>query len=85
MASPKQLVVAFGRFWWEFLIGENPDAFVGAVVIIAAALLLRHERDVAIAVIPVLTVVALVGSAYRGRKRGESVVAQREVTKSDPS
>ena len=40
MTSPKQLVVAFGRFWWEFLIGENPDAFVGAVVVIAAALLL---------------------------------------------
>jgi hypothetical protein len=69
MASPKQLVVAFGRFWWEFLIGENPDAFVGAVVIIGAALLLRHERDVAIVVVPVLAVVALVGSAYRGRKR----------------
>ena len=69
MTSPKQLVVAFGRFWWEFLIGENPDAFVGAVVVIAAALLLRHERNVAIVVIPILTVVALVGSAYRGRKR----------------
>ncbi len=70
MASPKHLVVAFGRFWWEFLIGENPDAFIGAVLVIATALLLRHERAAAIVVVPALTVVVLVGSAYRGRIRG---------------
>jgi hypothetical protein len=70
MPSPKKLAIAFGRFWWEFLIGENPDAFVGAIVIIGAALLLRHDRAVAITVIPALAIVALVGSAYRGRKRG---------------
>ena len=69
MASPRQLAVSFGRFWWEFLIGENPDAFLGAVVVIASALLLRHERVASIIVVPALTVVALVGSAYRGRKR----------------
>lgn len=69
MASPKQLAVAFGRFWWEFLIGENPDAFIAALVIIAAALLLRHQRGAAIVVVPLLAVVFLVGSAYRGRKR----------------
>lgn len=69
MASPKQLVTAFGRFWWEFLIGENPDAFIGALVVIGTAVLLRHDRVAAITTVPLLTVAFLVGSAYRGRKR----------------
>jgi hypothetical protein len=64
-----RLLQAFGRFWWEFLIGENPDAFVGALVVIGTALLLRHDRPAAIAVVPVLTLVVLIGSTYRGRKR----------------
>jgi hypothetical protein len=64
-----RLLRAFGRFWWEFLIGENPDAFVGALVVIGTALLLRHDRTAAIAVVPVLTLVILIGSTYRGRKR----------------
>ncbi|HWD25052.1 MAG TPA: hypothetical protein VG368_06280 [Acidimicrobiales bacterium] len=65
----KRLLSSFGRFWWEFLIGENPDAFIGAVVVIGAALLLRHERAFALVVIPVLTTAFLVGSTYRGRIR----------------
>ncbi len=68
-ATAKRLLVAFGNFWWEFLISENPDAFFGAIVVIAAALLLRHNRPVAIIVVPLLTVLILVGSTYRGRKR----------------
>jgi len=69
MGSLKRALSAFGRFWWEFLIGENPDAFVGAVVIIGVALLLRHERPFALAAIPILAIGFLLGSAYRGRMR----------------
>jgi hypothetical protein len=69
IASSKRLLIAFGNFWWEFLIGENPDAFFGALIVIAAALLLRHERAAAVVIVPLLTVVILVASTYRGRKR----------------
>jgi hypothetical protein len=69
MATPKELVVSFGRFWWDFLIGENPDAFIGTLVIIGAALLLRHERPVAIVVVPLLALSFLLVSTYRGRLR----------------
>ncbi len=69
IARSKQLLVAFGGFWWEFLIGENPDAFFGALTVIAAALLLRHDRVAAIVVVPVLTLLILIASTYRGRKR----------------
>jgi hypothetical protein len=64
-----RLFAAFGRFWWEFLIGENPDAFFGALIVIGVALLLRHDRPAAIAIVPVLTLAILIGSTYRGRKR----------------
>ena len=70
MTMIKRALVAFGRFWWEFLIGENPDAFFGALAIIGAALLLRHERAAAVAVVPIIALVVLLGSTYRGRKRG---------------
>ena len=69
MSTVRRLLASFGRFWWEFLIGENPDAFFGALVIIGAALLLRHDRPAAVAIIPVLALVILAGSTYRGRKR----------------
>jgi ABC-type spermidine/putrescine transport system permease subunit I len=69
IAAAKRLLVAFGAFWWEFLIGENPDAFFGAIVVIGTALLLRHERAAAIIVVPFLTILILVTSTYRGRKR----------------
>ena len=65
----RRSVSAFGRFWWEFLIGENPDAFIGALLIIGAALLLRHDRPAAIVVVPALALAVLLGSTYRGRKR----------------
>jgi hypothetical protein len=69
MAHVKKYVTAFGRFWWDFLIGENPDAFICTVVVIAVALLLRHERALALTLVPLLTVAFLVVSAYRGRQR----------------
>jgi ABC-type spermidine/putrescine transport system permease subunit I len=72
IATSKRLLIAFGSFWWEFLIGENPDAFFGTLIVIGAALLLRHDRAAAIIVAPLLAVLILAGSAYRGRKRASS-------------
>lgn len=69
MATIRRLIGSFGRFWWEFLIGENPDAFVGALVVIGVALLLRHERVAEDILLPLLAIIFLVVSAYRGRQR----------------
>lgn len=69
MATARQLLGSFARFWWEFLIGENPDAFIGALVVIGAALLLQHDRAAAVVIVPLLTVICLVLSTYRGRQR----------------
>jgi ABC-type spermidine/putrescine transport system permease subunit I len=69
MTRVRELIVAFGRFWWEFLIGENPDAFIGALVVIGLAFALRHDRAAAVVVVPLVAIVFLTGSTYRARKR----------------
>ncbi len=58
---------SFGRFWWEFLIGDTPELFFAVLAIVAAALLLRNLRGVAVIVLPVMAIVSLVASAFRGR------------------
>lgn len=69
MTLLRRFVVAFGKFWYDFLIGENPDAFICTVIVIAIALIFRHERAVALTLVPLLTLSFLVVSAYRGRQR----------------
>jgi len=60
---------AFGRFWKNFLIGDAPELFVGALVVIGAAFALRDHTDVAIVVLPLTTIAFLSASVVRGRAR----------------
>lgn len=69
MTTAKHIIGSFGRFWWEFLIGESPDAFIGTLVIVGVALLLHREEAAVIIVVPLLAAFCLVLSAFRGRRR----------------
>jgi hypothetical protein len=60
---------AFGRFWWDFLVGDTPELFVAVVVIVAMAQLLRHDRVAAVVLLPLLAIAMLIGSTFRGRRR----------------
>lgn len=60
---------AFGRFWWEFLIGDTPELFVATLVVIALAEGLHRERVVGIVVVLAVVVGFLGISTWRGRKR----------------
>jgi hypothetical protein len=60
---------AFGHFWMDFLVGDTPELFVVMLVLVGLAFALRHDRVAAIVLLPVLAALALVGSAWRGRKR----------------
>jgi hypothetical protein len=60
---------AFGHFWWDFLVGDAPEFFIGTVAIVVVALLLHHHRTVAIVVLPVTAVVFLVASTVRAARR----------------
>ncbi len=73
-----RLVRGFAMFWWDFLVGDTPELFVGALVIIAVVALLSeagHHNAAAVVALPVLAIVALALSVFRAqraarRKRG---------------
>lgn len=73
MRYVQRAALAFGRFWWDFLIGDTPELFVGTLAIVGSALLLRHDRVAGLSVVVVLAVVFLLGSTYRGRAVTRSV------------
>jgi hypothetical protein len=66
---PVRWVKAFGRFWWDFLVGDTPELFVATVliVIITAVLAKTVSTTVAWVTMPILVVAALVASVWRGR------------------
>jgi hypothetical protein len=65
-------LAAFGRFWWDFLVGDTPELFVATLVLVGIALGFGHSAALRPASVPVL-LVAVVGflslSTWRGRKR----------------
>lgn len=68
----RRALVAFGRFWWDFLVGDTPELLVGSLVALGIVALLRHDVDVRVVVVgalPVLVVVILTLSSLRGRSR----------------
>lgn len=69
MSAVRQGLRAFGRFWWNFLVGDTPELFVATVVIVAVALALHSHRVAAVVTLPLLAIAMLVASAYRGRRR----------------
>jgi hypothetical protein len=56
-----RLLAAFGRFWWEFLIGDTPELFVGSVAVVGtvALLCLDHSARTWAGLVLVLLVTAL--------------------------
>jgi hypothetical protein len=68
----RRAVVAFGRFWWDFLVGDTPELLVGSVVAVGIAALLVHTVGVRVVVIgslPLLVVGLLALSTFWARRR----------------
>jgi hypothetical protein len=69
----RRLIVGFGRFWWDFLIGDTPELFVGAVVVVGLIGLvsLDHSlRTAAAMALPLLVAGLLSLSVWKaGRAR----------------
>jgi hypothetical protein len=72
MTATKRALAAFGKFWWEFLVGDTPGLLVATIVVIGAALALRHHRTAGFIVVPLIAGVALALSIFRGRKTDRS-------------
>jgi len=60
---------AFGRFWWEFVVGDTPELFVATLVVVAVSFALASLHVVPVVVVPAVAVASLLWSAARGRVR----------------
>jgi hypothetical protein len=62
---------AFGRFWWEFLVGDTPELLIGAIVVVSVGALFAHHgvaRVVTVGSMPVLVVALLATSVRRSQR-----------------
>ncbi len=69
MTAVVRALGAFARFWRDFLIGDAPELFVGTLVLVGAALVLHHHGNVAVVLLPLIVIVFLAGSVFRGREK----------------
>jgi hypothetical protein len=69
MSLISKWVRAFGHFWWDFLVGDTPELFVGMLIIVGVAFLVHNNKAVAVVVVPVVAIIVLLTSTVRGRKR----------------
>ena len=60
-------IVAFLRFWYEFIVGDDWRVAAGIVAALALTALLAHHGIAAWWVMPAAVVVILVGSLRRAR------------------
>jgi hypothetical protein len=67
---PVRWLKAFGRFWWDFLVGDTPELFVATLLILGVTAVLAKTVSTTAAWItmPILVTAALAASVWRGRR-----------------
>ncbi len=71
-SRPVRALIGFGRFWWDFLVGDTPEIFLAVVVTLVAVALLSegaHHPGVAAALLVVMALVTLVLSVTRAARQ----------------
>ena len=58
----------FGRFWWDFLIGDTPELALATGVIIAVAFILAGSHWLGAILLPLLAAGFLFVSTLRARR-----------------
>ncbi len=64
--------VAFGRFWWDFLVGDTPELLIGVLIALGVVALLvkgAGRNAVAVFALPVMVAALLGVSVYRARPK----------------
>ena len=59
-------VVAFGRFWWNFIVGDDWRVAAGLALAFAGTWAMTHHGITAWWLLPLTVVLLLVGSVARG-------------------
>ena len=63
-------LATFGRFWWDFLVGDTPELLIGVLIALGVVALLVKGPSVnaaGVAAFPVIVAVLLGLSVYRAR------------------
>jgi hypothetical protein len=68
-AALRKALTAFGRFWWDFLVGDTPELFVGTVATVITAVVLHRHLAAAVVAVPLVVILFLSASVWRGRSR----------------
>ena len=72
---PVRVLVGFGHFWWEFLIGDTPELFVGTVVLVGLVALVcvnLSQRTLAAVALPALVAGLLGVSVWKAARKRPS-------------
>jgi hypothetical protein len=69
MSAVGRAIRAFGRFWWDFLVGDTPELALATGALVGLAFLLAGQRWVGAILLPVVAAAFLFLSTYRGRRR----------------
>jgi Flp pilus assembly protein TadB len=62
-------VIAFGRFWWDFVVGDDWRIALGAAVALAATGVASHAHMPAWWIVPSAVVLVLTLSVWRAARR----------------
>ena len=65
-------ILAFGRFWWDFIVGDDWRASVGVVIAIAATAAIADAGVSAWWVLPPAVILVLYASLRRATRGGGS-------------
>ena len=65
-------VVAFGRFWWNFIVGDDWRVAAGLAVALAGTWALAHHGVNAWWLLPIAVALLLVSSVLRQARSGGS-------------
>jgi hypothetical protein len=60
---------SFGRFWWDFVVGDDPRVAAGLAVALGLTWLLEHEDVSAWWLLPVAVALLLADSLRRDSRR----------------
>ncbi len=68
-----RLLKGFAMFWWDFLVGDTPELFVAALVIIGVVATVRivlQANALAVVLLPLLAITSLAVSVRRAQRSG---------------
>jgi hypothetical protein len=61
---------AFGRFWWDFLVGDTPELAAGALLVVGLAAGVAGLGIVAVVLLPIAVACLLMLSLRRAVRSG---------------